>query len=190
VDGEVGRFSFTTYRVESEEGRTLYNSASELFAPLQGKEWYKTRGFKELAFVYGSIEESYRKTSKLINRVRHQPEATPAHTVQEQSEAEGTRIAAALSEKASQILHSHKFTAQAVPRDEAVDSGPEEKQLVPVATVAKAIERCAKGDAELTAQIAANPLGYEVAEATVNISIDDVGVKRQKESRPQQRQAE
>lgn len=185
MDGEVGRFSFTTHRLESAAGPTLYNSASELFAPLQGKEWYQTRGFKELAFVYGSTEESYRKTSQLINRVRHQPGGTPARTLREQSEAEGARIEEAVEKKAGQILHRHQFTAQAVPRDQAAQYGPAEKQLAPAAEVAAALEQCAKGEAELAAQIARNPVSYEAAEATVNISIDDVGVKRQKESRQQ-----
>jgi len=185
VDGEVGRFSFTTHRIESAEGQTLSDSASELFVSLQGKEWYKTRGFKELAFIHGSVEGSYRKTSKLINRVRHQPEATPARTVQANTEAEGVRVAAAVAEKAARILHRHQFTAQAVPRHEGAQYGPQEKQLANEAAVAAAIERCARGEVEFAAEIAANVIGYEVAEATVNVSIDDVGVKRQKESRQQ-----
>ncbi len=183
VDGEVGRFSITTYRLESEEGQTFYNSARELFTPLQGKEWYKTRGFKELAFVYGSVEGSYRKTSKLINRVRHQSEATPARTVQDQTEAEGEKIAAAIEEQAGKVLHSHNFTAQAVPCDETAHYGPDQNPLADEAQVAKAIEYCARGDAELALEIAANPVGYEEAEATLHVAIDEVGVKRQKESR-------
>ena len=183
VDGEVGRFSFTTYRLESEEGQTFYNSASELFTPLQGKEWYKTRGFKELAFIYGSVEGSYRRTGAWINRVRHQPAATPARTVQDQTEAEGEKIAAAIEEQAAKVLQGHNFTAQAVPCDETARYGPAERPLANEAQVAEAIERCARGEAKLALAIAANPVGYEEAEATIQVSIDDVGVKRQKERR-------
>ena len=183
MDGEVGRLSFTTYRVESEEGQTLYNSANEWFSPLPGKAWYKTRGFKELAFVHGSMAESYRKTSQLINRVRHQPGATPSRTLQEQTEAEGVKIAAVVEEKVAQILRRHQFTAQVAPGDEAARYGPEEKRLANPGVVTAAIARCAKGDRELATLIAANVVGYEMTEVTVAISIDDVGVKRQKERR-------
>lgn len=183
VDGEVGRFSFITHRAESEAGQTLYNSASELFVPIGNKELYKTRGFKELAFVHGSVEGSYRKTSKLINRVRHQPDATPSRTVQNQTEAEGQKIRAALEKKTAEILRRHQFTDQAVPRDEGARYGPEKKPIVSKAAVVDAIKRCAKGDDKLAAEIAENPISYEIAEAIVNLSIDDVGVKRQKESR-------
>ncbi len=57
VDGEVGRFTFETYGVKGKEG---YDSG-ELFPALKGKEWYRTQGFKEIAYVYGTVEDSYRK---------------------------------------------------------------------------------------------------------------------------------
>jgi hypothetical protein len=39
---------------------------------LQGEEKYCTEGFKEIGLIYGATEESYRKTSALLNRIRHQ----------------------------------------------------------------------------------------------------------------------
>ena len=171
------------YRLKSEEGQTLYNRASELLTPLPGKEWYKRRGFKEVAFIYGSVEGSYRKTGALINRVRHQPAATPARTVPDQTEAEGEKVAAAIEEPAAKILQGHNFTVQAVPGDETARYGPAERPLANEAQVAEAIERCARGEAKLALAMAANPVGYEEAEATIHVSMDEVGVKRPKEQR-------
>ncbi len=93
VDGEVGRFEFTTHQVCDGE-RTLYDTASEFF-PQRGRwEWYKTSGFKEVAYIHGVTEASYRKTSRWLNRVRDQSEreGTPARSLQAQAEGEGIRL--------------------------------------------------------------------------------------------------
>jgi hypothetical protein len=48
VDGEVGRFSFVTHRLER-EGEVFFDSAGDLFASLQTNQLSLTRGFKEVA---------------------------------------------------------------------------------------------------------------------------------------------
>jgi hypothetical protein len=58
VDGELGRFEFATYHVHQGD-KTVYNTARDVFPPLRCWEWYKTRGFKELALIYGTTEHSY-----------------------------------------------------------------------------------------------------------------------------------
>ncbi len=93
VDGEVGRFTFTTHGVQ--QGSTLSHQTSRWWFPaLQAREWYRTRGFKELALVHGVVEGSYRKTTALINRVRHQSEedGTPSRTLCDTTEGEGAHI--------------------------------------------------------------------------------------------------
>ena len=42
----------------------------DLFPRLPGKKWYRTRGFKELAYVHGTPHQSYRKTSLLSLVIR------------------------------------------------------------------------------------------------------------------------
>ena len=45
VDGEAGRFTFTTHGIR--QGTTVCHQTGRwFFPPLQGKEWYRTRGFK------------------------------------------------------------------------------------------------------------------------------------------------
>jgi hypothetical protein len=87
VDGEVGRFEFETYRV-ARDGAVVVDTG-DLFPPLTGQEWYRTVGFKEIGFVHGTINGSFRKTATWFNRVRHQqmlqnpvPYEAPADSIQ------------------------------------------------------------------------------------------------------------
>ncbi len=93
MEGEVGRFEFLMYDVRDIreiEGEVI-SKHRESFPLLPGKKWYRTRGFKELAYVHGSPHQSYRKTSRWLNRVRHQPGATSARTLQDNTESEGVQ---------------------------------------------------------------------------------------------------
>ena len=114
VEGEVGRFSFLMYdavdvRAIEEE---VIRHHKDLFPRLPGKKWYRTRGFKELAYVHSTPHQSYRKTSRWLNRVRHQPGATSARTLQDTTEAEGERLRQHIYRKANGILQKHEFSPQ------------------------------------------------------------------------------
>jgi hypothetical protein len=54
--------------------------------------------------VYGAVQGSYRQSSSLINRVRHQEDATPFRTLRENSEYEGRQIMAYLEQRAEEIF--------------------------------------------------------------------------------------
>jgi hypothetical protein len=58
VDGEIGRFMFTTHSIFHKSQRQ-YNTARDLFVSLRGVEIYKTIGFKDIALIYGDTEQSY-----------------------------------------------------------------------------------------------------------------------------------
>ena len=182
VDGEIGRFTFTTYdRVQA--GEIVYDSAHELFPKRGGSEWYKTSGFKDVASIYGAIDLSYRKTGRLLNRVRYQEHGgTPVRTVREQAEAEGTTLLQTIDQKAGAILQQHGFTPEG-----QCQTSPERYQghtpvTQPEERIAAAITHC-QARLEGEGELSENPMPYEAPEVTVNISIDDVGVKRQKTER-------
>jgi len=121
VDGEVGRFTFTTHGVV--QGSELRQRTSRwFFPPLQAKEWYRTRGFKELALVHGVVDDSYRKTADLINRIRHQSaeEGTPWRTLCDTAEGEGRQILAQMERQADRLLQEHHFTQEGEPEEEVV----------------------------------------------------------------------
>lgn len=157
---------------------------SSLYGSLPGKSWYRTVGFKEIAYAHGSTLESYRKTSAWLNRMRHQSKGgTPSRTVQDSSEREGTRVLNHLSQTSEHILKTHGVTDNKLPT--AVIASANESAPAPFASeaVSAAIEQCGKTEL-IRQQMQANPIPYEDPHHSVNISIDDVGVKRQSDHRP------
>jgi hypothetical protein len=182
VDGEIGRITFSCHQI-TREGAVVLDTSREVFPALIGKEWYRTVGFKELTIVHGLLSDSYRQTMQMLNRVRHQPEATPLRTLQDSIEAEGLAAAEALEQEARRTLR---------------DGGLDDKTLLPVNVQAtcevqsldpKLVETALREvapDEQTLQAMRANPVGYEDPTVTVNVSIDDVLAKKQKEHRERQ----
>ncbi len=177
----MGRFSFTSHGVQ--QGSTLRHRTSRWFFPaLQAKEWYRTRGFKEVAFLHGVVEGSYRKTSRLINRMRHQTEeeGTPPRTLCDGSESEGTHILAHVEARTEQILAHHGVDGQG--------SAVEEMETASASTrlsseaIQAALEACELSE-EKKEEMADNPVPYEEPSTQTYVDIDGVGVKRQEAHR-------
>jgi len=181
VEGEIGRITFGTYWVEQTEG-TTNDTVRSLFPTLHAKEWYRTTGFKELGLVYGTVEGSYRKTSALINRVRHQEDATPSRTLRDNTEYEGRQIMEHMEQQAMTILHEHGFTTDGAPTETAADHSQQALVTLPPEQVEQAIQACAP-EPEWVTEMADNPVSYEDPAHSTNVSLDDVGVKRQKATR-------
>jgi hypothetical protein len=149
---------------------------------LRAKEWYRTTGFKEVAMAYGTVEESYRQASALINRVRHQPGATPSRTLRENTESEGQQILVHMEQQATLILQAHGFSPEGAPTEAATDSSRSALEILPAEQVERAVRACAP-EPEWVAEMQTNPVAYEDSAHSASISLDDVGVKRQKASR-------
>lgn len=184
VDGEIGRLSFETYSRENFLGEVLYNTAREFFLPLQGEEKYRTEGFKEIALIYGTAEESFRKTAALINRIRHQEEGgTPFRTIRETTECEGTRLQEHFEEKARLIFQENGYTPEGHPQDIIWDAECLNSPLSAEELKALLI------DPDLPevwiTDMLSNPVAYEAPQDAVAISLDEVGAKKQKASREQ-----
>jgi len=190
VDGEVGRFTFLTHSILNDTNMQ-YDTGRDIFLYLHGKEYYRTTGFKEIALIYGDTEKSYRKTAKLINRIRYQEkDGTPSRTLHEVTEREGTALLQHIIEKSGQILSDHGFEETGIYRGD----NPKYSQLFPTflphSEVTSALSVCAE-DCSFFDGCIENPIGYEDPCDTVNIAVDDVNVKRQEESRiPGQKRGE
>jgi len=180
VDGEVGRFRFLTHRVEK-GGETIYDTARDVFCELSGKEKYKTVGFKEIGMIYGTVENSYRETAGLINRIRYQQGATPMRTLQDNTEKEGSKVIDFVERKTKEILKRNNFTEEGIPKNNP-KVYKDEPVLLPQEEIKDVIEECELSTEEKS-EVERNPVCYEDSKETVNISIDDVGVKKQKEQR-------
>ncbi len=181
VEGEIGRITFEAYWAE-QMGETADDTAKSMFPMLHAKEWYRTTGFKELALVHGTVEGSYRKTSALINRVRHQEDATPSRTLRDNTEYEGRQVTAHMEQQATTILQEHGFTTDGVPMETAPDHSQQALVTLPTEQVEQAMQACAP-EPEWVTEMADNPIPYENPAHSTNVSLDDVGVKRQKATR-------
>ena len=181
VDGEVGRFHFTTHRVDSCDGHT-YNTAVDLFPSLKAKERYKTFGFKKIAMILGDVESSYRKTTKLINIVRYQEVGgTPCRTLQDNTEKEGARVIDYLEKKTNDVLKRHRFTEDGTYKGNPEDLASIQACRLPEETIQQA---AAHLDSEYNLEeILSNPVCLEDPSSSVTICIDDVNVKKQSEER-------
>ena len=181
VDGELGRVTFTTHSVKKDQ-TAIYSTAKSIFPDIGNSEWYKTIGFKEMAMIYGATEESYRKTADLINRIRYQEDKpTPMRTLKENTETEGTKVLDFVKQKTTEILKENDFTEEGTPKVKS-EKYMKEPVLIPEKEVKEAICEC-NLSAEEVAEIEKNHVDYESAKETVNISIDDVSTKKQKEER-------
>lgn len=182
VDGEVGRITFSCHHV-MRQGAVAVDTSRQVFSSLIGKQWYQTVGFKEVAICHGVLGKSYRKARQLLNRIRHQPNATPLRTLQDTIQAEGLAASTALQDEAKRVV-----------RESAID--PE--TLTPIeprmACMAQCLEpslvdaalREIAPDEQTLQVMRANPIGYEEPRVSVNVSIDDVLTKKQKEHRARQ----
>ena len=156
---------------------------------LRGNEYYRTVGFKELAYIYGDTNQSFRKTAKLINRFRRQQQdGTPSRTLQESTEREGQQILDHVKDQSNRILQLNGFSEDGVYQGNHTEYGQAEAVLLPTADIIKAANQCS--DDFDKAQLLINPVGYEDPKMTTNIAIDDVNVKRQNSNRPKEKDSE
>ncbi len=122
VDGGVGRYEFTSHRVERPEG--CFNAAVDLFARLKAKGVYRTRWFRRNGLFAGCTELSYRKTLEQLNRTRQQPGGTVLRTLCNAAEHEAAAVVGHLDRRAGELLPLPRFGHPAVllgRRGDAVD---------------------------------------------------------------------
>lgn len=163
-----------------------FNTAIDLFTPLGSREYYRTDGFNELALSLAT-SMSYRKVTTFFNRVRWETETgTPMRTLAHVVETEGQHAQEALNDLAEDVLTQQKFNPEGTPKEGSeppTGLAPKEASL-PAKRIAEAMEHYNqdKGEGFRIDAIAATSQLYENPEVTVNVSIDDVGVKKQKET--------
>lgn len=180
VDGEVGRFTFQCHRVLC-QGSVILDSSREVFPALTGRELYQTIGYKEVAITTGCLEGSYRKTAARLDRTRHQPNSAPVSTLRDLAESEGTAASLALEQEAKRVLHGADLSPETLLPSCVV--APCVPRLLATEVVESTLQAIAKGDSRLLEAMRANPVRYEDPAHCVNVSIDDVLAKKQKEHR-------
>jgi hypothetical protein len=180
VDGELGRFEFATYRV-SQEDSLVYDTAREVFAPLGCWERYEPIGVKELAFMSGVPERSCRQTETRSNRICHQEGATGSTTLRTSAEREGKQVMACFERTTTEILPREGCDETGQPFT-PTPFGRHHAAVMSAEQVNEAIDACDL-TADERAEVKRNSVCYEQPMETVNLSIDDVVVKKQKRHR-------
>jgi len=182
VDGGVGRYEFTSHRVAGPKG--CFNAAVDLFAGLKGKELYRTRWFRRNGLFEGCTDLSYRKTLEQLNRTRQQPGGTVLRTLSNAAEHEATAVVRHLDRRAAELLQQPRFDAHGRP---LFQLDPEaDTCLQPPEAVSEAIGQCLSENRRadiLPEELAANAFPCERHASVTAVSIDDVGVKKQKACR-------
>jgi len=179
VDGAVGRFKFHTHYAFDGNGER-FDSSQSVYTSLKPKQFYLTSGFKELAMIMGDTEQSFRKTSDLINHIRYQHEnGTPSRTLHDQTKKEGSELFNHLKQKAADFNHNN-FNADGFCINPEIPRGSD-PILIPMDKIQEVLSEMTSDYNPI--ELLNNPVKYEEPKQTVNISIDDVTPKRQKENR-------
>jgi hypothetical protein len=168
-----------THKSITAEGRP-YNSGEELFEPIAPREKFKSNRFMELVLDY-STDMSDRVAARRLNRMRHETDGIKTTTYRNTVEREGMKIVEHIEAKSEAALLENGFTSDGE-LQKNVGFKPEGSCHIPVEAIIPAMEnlnikKC-------------NPGEYELPEQSINISADDVCVKRQTEIRPRKEDCE
>jgi len=141
-------------------------------------------------------EMSYANATDLLNRVRHVGhDPTPPRTAAAIVEREGAAVQAQMEEWATETLKAHHFSEDGRPQPVAEWEYAQEMSI-PESRITEMVIPESRIQEVMAAYNAARPEGqripmeaakqrYEDPKCAVNVSLDDVGVKRQKETRKQ-----
>jgi hypothetical protein len=169
----LGQIETKSYKLTG-NGRTYYDSGSEFFEETASREKFKSNRFMELALDF-STAISNRDAARWLNRMRHEPEGISPTTFRNNVEREGRKIQECMEAKCDEILVKNGFTINGE-LSEVVNFEPGDTEH---------IEQEKVDDAAVKLNINSYKVSdYESPETAVNVSIDDVCVKRQTETRP------
>ena len=169
----MGEINTRTHRIMA-SGKTAYNTASEFFESTASRERFKSCNFMELAFEF-AVDDSNRTAVKRLNRVRRAENGISPTTFRNTIEREGLAMQKSMEQKCDTVLAVGGFVCN--------DGAYENTDFKPIKARRKRKSVVDKAARKLNIKHY-NPDDYELPCDTVNISIDDVVVKRQTEMRP------
>ena len=146
------------------------------FESKNAKERHHSSRMNELMYDFAS-EISYRNCEKYLNRIRQQEEGVKTTTIRNHVERTGSEIREHIHEQLSQALIQNGFN----------DSGEKESEELVPSFSCEAIDEKQVFEAAESLGIAQHNVkveDYENTAFSVDIAVDDVGVKRQTSKRP------
>ena len=173
ISSELGEIDTVAHKAES-GGKPIYNSGTSFFESTASRERFKSNRLNELILDF-STDTSNRKAAERLNRIRLEEKGIGATTYRNTVEREGESIQNQIEQKCECALSDNGFSSDGKPLEESSYTPNE-----PVHIEQAAIEHAA-----IKLNIwEYNAEDYELPSETVNVSIDEVCVKRQTETRP------
>jgi hypothetical protein len=170
----LGEITTLSHAIET-GGRTTYNSGKAFFEETASRESFKSNRYKELALDY-STDTSDRVAARRLNRMRLEYKGVIPTTYRNLVEREGAAIQERIEQKCEDVLLRNGFDRNAE-LQEGVTFTPDRQSHINQAAIENAAINLNIWDYDAP--------DYESPENAVNISIDEVCVKRQTEKRPQ-----
>lgn len=159
---------------------TYYNSGRCFFEATSSRERFKSTRYKELALDFSS-DMSTRQAAKRLNRIRLESKGTIATSYRNLVEREGSLLQSHIEEKCTEELTRNGFTPNGE-LQEGTELNISEPSYIPQPAIEDAAIKLNIWDYDTS--------DYELPEETVNVSIDDVCVKRQTQTRPRDKEKE
>jgi len=173
ISCELGEIMTSAHKLQH-KSQIHYNSGLKFFEATESREKFKANSLKELALDF-STDMSTRNAARRINRIRHESKGISATTLRNMVEREGKQIQECIEKKCTQVLEQNGFDSAGELTAELVFLPVQTKyidqEVLAAAASALNIKEYQQSD-------------YESPDTSLNISIDDVGVKRQAETRP------
>ena len=154
--------------------KTIYDGSRQFFEETASRERFKSDNFRELELDF-STDMSVRKAAARLNRLRREDGGIIPTTFRNNVECEGISIQREKEKLATEMLLANGFNGEAelIQPDRFTKDEPQyiKPEVVQKAAELRNIDYFESSD-------------YESTEYAVDISIDDVCVKRQSEMRP------
>jgi len=175
IESEMGTLGVQTHRIKGMSGKTIYNINTDFFDKNHAKESFRSSRFSELAYEFAS-ELSYRDSTKYLNRIRQQTDGIKSTTLRNIVEREGHKLQTHIQGTLHNTLKLNGFSEEGI-KDEDVLVPEYKPETFDEAKVTEAAK-------ELRVNHQINVSDFESPEHSIDIAIDDVGVKRQSSNRP------
>lgn len=175
IECELGEIAASSHKAVV--GRqTIYDSSREFFEATSSRERFKSNRFRELMLDF-STDMSDRKAAERLNRIRQEQQGITPTTYRNTIEREGQGMQQCMERKCNEALSRNGFGIHnELPYNSTFEpDGGRYIQQDEVESAAKElnIKKFRLSD-------------YESPEHSVNISVDDVCVKRQSDKRPKE----
>ena len=176
ISSELGELETVTYRLKADSGG-IWDGGTEFYEGNGSHERFKSNRYLELA-LRASADRSVRSAAERLNRARNEAEGVGATTLRNTVEREGQRMQEAIDKKCKKTFKENGVSENG-DDIEWNKIQPVEAKHIDEETVSKA--------AKMLKIVEYDASEYELPEATVNASVDEVGVNRQSEVRPKEK---